>query len=80
MEHPIVKVINTIDSKSCPYNINFHCHTTFSDGSLNPSKLYEQACELNLKHIAITDHHSVEAYRVLSEELIKSNKPRNNCI
>ncbi|XP_047975001.1 5'-3' exoribonuclease isoform X2 [Salvia hispanica] len=34
----------------------FHCHTTFSDGFLSPSKLVERAHHRGVKVLALTDH------------------------
>ena len=56
------RVFQNISRTSCPYDINFHCHTKYSDGSLNPIDLYIQANTLGLSHIAVTDHHSIQAY------------------
>ena len=67
LKHPILDVIQSIDSKSCPKDINFHCHSTFSDGSLEPIDIFTQACDLKLKHLAITDHHSVRAFGLVNE-------------
>ena len=55
-------ILQSITKDSCPYYINFHMHSTLSDGSLSPKQIYKQAIELNLEHYAITDHHSVDAY------------------
>ena len=46
-----------IGAQSCPYIFNLHCHTTSSDGSLEPLQLYSQASSLGLKHLAITDQY-----------------------
>ena len=59
----IQKVWKTIDVNSCPYHYNFHLHTTASDGQLTPSALIEQALQVGLKGLAITDHHSVNGYQ-----------------
>lgn len=48
--------------ESCPYEFNFHLHTTCSDGQLNPISLIEQAIEIGLQGLAITDHHSVRGF------------------
>tara|TARA_B100001057_G_C22863199_1_gene955442 strand:+ start:3881 stop:4456 length:576 start_codon:yes stop_codon:yes gene_type:complete len=40
-------------------------HSIHSDGSLTAIEIYKQAMELNIKHFAITDHHSVDAYNEL---------------
>ena len=51
--------------ESCPRIINLHCHTTCSDGSMDPLELIKQAYSIGLKHICITDHHSVDAFSYL---------------
>jgi predicted metal-dependent phosphoesterase TrpH len=53
----------TIQSNSCPHHYNFHMHTVCSDGRLTPTALIEQAVEIGLKGLAITDHHSVGGYQ-----------------
>lgn len=63
LNHPLVGVLRQVDRHSCPHRFNFHCHTTFSDGSLSPAELVEQALGLGLEHLAITDHHSLDAFR-----------------
>lgn len=57
------KVWENIDVNSCPYHYNFHMHTVASDGKLTPYELIQQALEIELKGLAITDHHSVEGYK-----------------
>ena len=61
------KIIKSITKESCPHSINFHMHSTYSDGSLTAKEIYNQAIELNIDHYAITDHHSVDAYIELSK-------------
>ena len=39
----LLDVIHSINQYSCPNNINFHMHTTCSDGSLSPLELLNQA-------------------------------------
>jgi len=56
-------VFEAITAESCPYAYNFHMHTVFSDGRLQPEQLIEQAVAIGLKGLAITDHHSVDGYR-----------------
>jgi hypothetical protein len=43
--------------------IDFHTHTTASDGALSPVELLARARERNLALLAITDHDSVAGYR-----------------
>lgn len=72
----LLKVIKSIDKNSCPYKINFHCHTKFSDGTLNPVDLYKQACDNNITNIAITDHHTIKGYKLLRSSLdLLCNEP-----
>lgn len=56
------QVWKTINEYSCPNFYNFHMHTVSSDGRLTPSDLIQQAVEIGLKGLAITDHHSVDGY------------------
>lgn len=36
--------------------IDLHCHSTYSDGSLTPEQLVEEAVKIGLKALALTDH------------------------
>jgi predicted metal-dependent phosphoesterase TrpH len=65
----LVEVFQSVDRESCPYRYNFHLHTCCSDGQLRPETLMEQAVDLELKGLAITDHHSVAGYQVASQWL-----------
>lgn len=58
------QVFQTIDAQSCPLSFNFHMHTVHSDGSLQPLALIEQAVNIGLKGLAITDHHTVGGYQI----------------
>ncbi|MBS0290849.1 MAG: PHP domain-containing protein [Proteobacteria bacterium] len=44
------------------YRADCHCHTTFSDGSLNVHALLDLAKEKNLQGLSITDHDTIDAY------------------
>ena len=63
----LVKLTSNINKNSCPKNINFHCHTKFSDGSLEPYELLEQAYKNNLKFLSITDHHTIKAHEYIKK-------------
>lgn len=39
--------------------IDLHCHSTFSDGSLTPEQLVEEAVNIGLTALALTDHDTV---------------------
>ncbi|MEB3306992.1 MAG: PHP domain-containing protein [Cyanobacteriota bacterium] len=60
--HPLVAVLEQVEPSSCPTRFNFHCHTTCSDGSLDPLALAEQALTMGLEQLAVTDHHSLRAH------------------
>ncbi len=60
--HPLAAILRQVSPTSCPGRFNFHCHTTRSDGSLQPGDLASQAVRLGLEHLAITDHHSDQAF------------------
>lgn len=65
----LYRVFATIGLDSCPQYYNFHMHTLHSDGQMRPEFLMEQAVELGLQGIAITDHHNVSGYREAQEWL-----------
>ena len=65
--HPFAAVLREVEPGSCPSRFNFHCHTHCSDGSLAPIELAEQALQLGLEHLAVTDHHSLRAYGPIAE-------------
>ena len=60
--HPLRAILETVGPESCPSELNFHCHTSCSDGSLQPEDLIQQASSNGLRHLAVTDHHSTAAY------------------
>jgi predicted metal-dependent phosphoesterase TrpH len=60
--HPLTSVLRSVGPESCPGQLNFHCHTLCSDGSLDPLMLARQAQELGLEQMAVTDHHSLAAH------------------
>lgn len=57
------QVFQTIDAESCPRYFNFHMHTVYSDGRLQPEALIQQALTIGLKGLAITDHHTTKGYQ-----------------
>ncbi|MBD2357181.1 PHP domain-containing protein [Tolypothrix sp. FACHB-123] len=57
------QIFQNIDAQSCPRLFNFHMHTVYSDGRLQPNVLMEQAIAIGLKGLAITDHHSISGYQ-----------------
>jgi len=63
------QVFQNIDAQSCPQSFNFHMHTVYSDGKLQPSVLVDQALAIGLKGFAITDHHSINGYKAACDYL-----------
>ena len=41
--------------------VDFHCHTTCSDGHLSPKEIIDRATNYQIDQIAITDHDTVNA-------------------
>ncbi len=66
------KVLSKVGPLSCPNEVNFHCHTICSDGSLTPRDLIIQATKMRIRHIAVTDHHSISAYPDMYDWLEKN--------
>jgi predicted metal-dependent phosphoesterase TrpH len=56
------QVFQQVDAQSCPDRYNFHNHTCYSDGKLEPEESIAQAIQIGLADMAITDHHSVSSY------------------
>ena len=48
-------------------NIDFHCHTTASDGTLDPAALINLAREREIDMLSITDHDTLAAYSTLGD-------------
>lgn len=48
-------------------HIDYHCHTTASDGSLTPEKLIALAVEQGVESLSITDHDTLLAYENLED-------------
>lgn len=69
-------VWRSLTAQSCPYQYNFHLHTHCSDGQMAPENLLQQAVDLGLRGLAITDHHSVQGYgraRAYLKDLYRQN-------
>lgn len=73
------QIFQAIAPNHCPRIVNFHMHTVCSDGQLQPETLIQQAVSIGLRHLAITDHHSINgyrrAYRWLSQRSAPSDTP-----
>lgn len=51
--------------------VDFHMHTTFSDGKLTPTDLVKKAIDAQLQIIAITDHDEIKAYHNVDPSLLE---------
>jgi predicted metal-dependent phosphoesterase TrpH len=47
-------------------NVDLHCHSNLSDGSLSPAELIDLAIERKIDILAITDHDNVDCYTEIS--------------
>ena len=74
----LIELTSKIDKYSCPHIINFHCHTKFSDGSMSPEDLLDQAFHNKLKFLSITDHHSIKAHQYIFDNNLLKKYPRNS--
>lgn len=52
--------------------IDLHIHTTYSDGSMTPVEILQEARSLGIQMLSITDHNSVDAYRDLQKKDIRN--------
>lgn len=51
--------------------MDFHVHTTSSDGTLSPKEVVQRASENNVKYLAITDHDTLTGLNEAIEESFK---------
>ncbi len=57
------QVFQTLNARSCPTSYNFHLHSRRSDGQLEPEEVMQQAIDIGLKGLSITDHHTTQGYK-----------------
>ena len=50
--------------------VNLHIHTSFSDGEGDAFEILRQAHEKGYQKIAISDHNSVEAHKLIQDEIL----------
>ncbi len=70
----IARVWDRLHEHSCPHHYNFHLHTLCSDGQLHPVSLMQQAVDLGLQGLAITDHHTVEGFAIAQDWLAQTQQ------
>ena len=74
----LIELTKSINIKSCPKTINFHCHSIFSDGSMKPEDLLDQAFNNKLKFLSITDHHTVKAHKYIEKNKLMDKYPKDS--
>ena len=52
--------------------VNLHIHTTFSDGKAQASDILKQAKEKGYKLIAICDHNTIDAHKIIKDDILVS--------
>jgi predicted metal-dependent phosphoesterase TrpH len=65
-------IFASVDAMSCPHRLNFHLHTVYSDGKMQPVDLIQQAIALHISDLAITDHHAIAGYNIAKQYLEQS--------
>jgi hypothetical protein len=50
--------------------VNLHIHTTFSDGKADAFDIVKQAREKGYKKIAICDHNTIEAHKLINDSIL----------
>ncbi len=71
----LINALRDLKPEDCPYKINLHCHTIISDGSLSPEDLIQQATQMGVSILSVTDHHSTEAYPRIKDWISLYNSP-----
>lgn len=73
MNNKYIDLIKSFTKEDYEKNVNLHVHSTFSDGTVEPMELVEQAKKAGLKYIAISDHNTLNAYLktdIKNEEIV----------
>lgn len=67
------ELIKNFTKENYEKDVNLHIHSNFSDGTADVKILVEQAKTMGLKHIAISDHNTLNAYLqtdILNEDIV----------
>ena len=71
MQLPIKEYIKSLKREDFETNkVNLHIHTSFSDGEGDVFDLLRQAKEKGFHKIAISDHNTVEAHKLVKDEIL----------
>jgi HisJ family histidinol phosphate phosphatase len=52
--------------------VNYHIHTTGSDGTLSPRQVIEEAIMAGIKHMCLTDHYNYP------KEVVDQTRPKTS--
>lgn len=71
MNSSYYEMIKEFQSNDYENNIvNLHIHTTFSDGKADAKNIVQQAKEKGYKKIAICDHNTVDAHKIIKDDIL----------
>lgn len=71
MQSPIKEYIKSLTREDYDTNkVNLHIHTSFSDGEGDVFELLRQAKEKGYQRIAISDHNTVEAHKLVQDDIL----------
>lgn len=66
--HDEIKIFNREDFEN--NSVNLHIHTIYSDGKADADDILRQAKEKEYKKIAICDHNTIDAHRIIKDEIL----------
>ncbi|GIQ91916.1 hypothetical protein KIPB_015386 [Kipferlia bialata] len=65
-----VSVSDLYTSEGGPISpVDFHCHSTCSDGTEGPREVVREAAELGIRYLALTDHDTVAGVKEAHDEV-----------
>jgi predicted metal-dependent phosphoesterase TrpH len=59
----ILDLLKNLTADDFQTNVDLHIHSDFSDGSLSPESLLQEAIQKGYRLISIADHNTVDAYK-----------------
>ena len=59
------------------HGYDLHSHSTASDGALSPGELIDAAIKCGVKHLALTDHDTIDGFHVAKKYIDDNQKPIN---
>ncbi len=73
IKEDLKNILLSLTENDYKYNVDFHMHSNFSDGKMDPKQIVEESIKLGKKYIAITDHNTINAYletNILAQDII----------